>query len=136
MIYLDTSMIVPLFLPEPRSKEAEGLIALRDVLVSDLAAAEFSSAIAMAVRTGRIQLQAAQGVLTLFDDWTTDHAGAVETQSEDFIEATALIRRFDLALRTPDALHIAIARRLDAKLLTFDSRMAAAALALDFDSAP
>ena len=37
------------------------------------------------------------------------------------------VRRFDLALRAPDALHLAIARRLDATLVTLDRRLAAAA---------
>jgi predicted nucleic acid-binding protein len=41
--------------------------------------------------------------------------------------AYAYVRRFDLRLRAPDALHLAIARRLDAALVTLDRRMAAAA---------
>jgi predicted nucleic acid-binding protein len=36
-------------------------------------------------------------------------------------------RRFDLGLRAPDALHLAIARRLDATLVTLDRRLVAAA---------
>ena len=35
--------------------------------------------------------------------------------------------RLPLALRAPDALHLAIARRLDVALVTLDRRMAAAA---------
>jgi len=34
---------------------------------------------------------------------------------------------FELRLRAPDALHLAIARRLDVSLVTLDRRMAAAA---------
>ena len=41
--------------------------------------------------------------------------------------AYAYVRRFDLALRAPDALHIAIDRRLDVSLATVDRRLAAAA---------
>jgi predicted nucleic acid-binding protein len=37
------------------------------------------------------------------------------------------VRRFDLGLRAPDALHLAITRRLDATLVTLDRRLAAAA---------
>ena len=36
-------------------------------------------------------------------------------------------RRFDLRLRAPDALHLVIARRLDATLVTLDRRLATAA---------
>jgi predicted nucleic acid-binding protein len=40
------------------------------------------------------------------------------------------LRRLDLPLKTPDAIHIAIAQRVDATLVTFDWQMAAAARAL------
>ena len=39
--------------------------------------------------------------------------------------------RFELALRAPDALHLAMVRRLDASLITLDRRLAAAARDLD-----
>ncbi len=44
--------------------------------------------------------------------------------------AEAFVRRLDLALRTPDALHIAMAQRVDATLVTFDEKMATCAKAL------
>jgi predicted nucleic acid-binding protein len=44
--------------------------------------------------------------------------------------ADQILRRLDVNLRTPDALHITIAQRLNATLLTFDRSMAAAARAL------
>ncbi len=47
--------------------------------------------------------------------------------SADVTRADALMRRLDLPLRTPDALHIAIAERVGATLATFDVKMAAAA---------
>jgi hypothetical protein len=37
------------------------------------------------------------------------------------------VRRFDLLLRAPDALHAAICRRLDLTLVTLDQRLAKAA---------
>jgi hypothetical protein len=39
--------------------------------------------------------------------------------------------RFELALRAPDALHLAMVIRLDASLITLDRRPAAAALGLE-----
>ena len=44
--------------------------------------------------------------------------------------AATYLRPLDLTLVTPDALHIAIARRVDAILVTFDRAMAVAASAL------
>ena len=135
MIYLDTSVIVPLLLPEPRSHEAESFVSRGDFVVSDLAAAEFSSALSLAVRK-RLPEAAARAALATFDDWMPVHALQADTRSEDFAEATRLIRRFELALRTPDALHIAIAARLGAKLVTFDVKMAASAKALGVEVEP
>jgi uncharacterized protein len=54
----------------------------------------------------------------------TRHA---EIHAVDVRLAAAYVRRFDLALRAPDALHLAIARRLDIALVTLDRRMMAAA---------
>lgn len=136
VIYLDASVIVPLFLPEPRSHEAEAFVSGGDFVVSDLATAEFSSALSLAVRTKRLPEAAARAALATFDDWMAAHALKADTRGEDFAEATLLIRRFDLALRTPDALHIAIAARLGAKLITFDAKMAAPAKALGLETAP
>jgi uncharacterized protein len=130
VIYLDTSAIVPLFLPEPRSPEVETRLMGQEIVISDLVLGEFSAAIAMAVRIGRIEEPTARTLLEQFDDWVADHTLVAHIQSEDFTIATACIRRFDLALRTPDALHIAITSRLGAELLTFDAKMAAAATAL------
>jgi uncharacterized protein len=44
--------------------------------------------------------------------------------------ADAFLRRLDLPLRTPDALNVAIARRIRAELATFDTGMAKSARAL------
>ncbi len=41
--------------------------------------------------------------------------------------AGVFVRRFDLTLRVPDALHLAIARRLDVALVTLDRRLTTAA---------
>jgi hypothetical protein len=65
-----------------------------------------------------------------FDIWLARGANRVEIGTGDIALATTYIRRFDLTLRTPDALHIAIARRIEATLVTFDRTMAAAARAL------
>jgi uncharacterized protein len=55
----------------------------------------------------------------------------VEIRSADAQLTYIFARRFELALRAPDALHLAISRRLDATLITLDRRLAAAARGLD-----
>jgi len=52
------------------------------------------------------------------------------TEGADILRAEQLIRRLDLTLRTQDAIHIAIALRIDVALATFDRRMAGVARAL------
>ena len=72
------------------------------------------------------------GLLALehFDTWMTRAGGRREITTADIEAADQILRRLDVNLRTPDALHIAIARRLDATLVTLDRGMAAAARAL------
>ena len=55
----------------------------------------------------------------------------VDIRSADAQLAYVFARRFELALRAPDALHLAMVRRLDATLITLDRRLAAAARDLD-----
>jgi hypothetical protein len=136
VIYLDTSVIVPLFLSEPRSRDSERVCASDAIIVSELATAELSSALGLAVRSKRLPGDVAQSILSLFDAWMPVHAAAAEVLGDDFAVATVLLRRFDLALRTPDALHLAIASRLGATLATFDRRMAVAARALGVGAIP
>jgi uncharacterized protein len=69
-------------------------------------------------------------VLSAFDSWVARSAQRVEISAVDFDRADSILRRLDLPLVTPDAIHIAIAERLGATLVTFDQRMAASARAL------
>ena len=130
MTYLDASVLTPLFVAEARSVEARDRIVGLSLVVSDLALAEVSSAIARRVRMGDIAASDATAKLTKLDSWA---AGAIMIENlnpTDFVSATAFVRRFELGLRTPDALHLAITQRLGATLFTFDAKMAAAAATL------
>jgi uncharacterized protein len=62
--------------------------------------------------------------------WRAAMVSPADLHAADARLACAYVRHFDLMLRAPDALHLAIARRLDATLVTFDQRMARAAAAL------
>jgi predicted nucleic acid-binding protein len=57
-------------------------------------------------------------------------------QPTDTAQAGSWLRRLDLVLRTPDALHLAIAARLGAPVATFDRGMEAAARNLGLRLAP
>jgi uncharacterized protein len=130
--YLDASVLVALLTPEPFSERAAAFVSANPaaLFVSDFAGAEFASAIARRVRTRETTLSDATRDLSDFDIWVARSASRVEISPADVALATSFLRRLDLPLRTPDALHIAIAQRIEAMLVTFDERMAMSALAL------
>jgi len=61
-----------------------------------------------------------------FDAWRAAASSVADMHAADARLGYVYVRRFDLALRAPDAVHLAIARRLDATLVTLDRRLAAA----------
>jgi uncharacterized protein len=96
-----------------------------------LPAAEVASALSRLVRMGRLVSADAFARLADFDAWRAAMSSPVEIRSADAQLAYMFARRFELARRAPDALHLAISRRLDATLITLDQRLAAAAHGLD-----
>ncbi len=120
--YLDTNVIVALLTPELLSLRADGFLANNSdgLIVSDFAAAEFAAVIARRVRMRSFTPAAGRQALATFDTWVTRSAWRIEMNAVDVAAADALLRRLDLTLLTPDAIHIAIARRLGATIVTFD----------------
>ncbi len=131
-LYLDTSALVALFVNDAHSDNVMRLIRAddTDLMVSDFARAEFAAVIGRMVRTRAFSLDEARVIFRTFDAWADDLTGAVTTEANDITDTEAILRRLDLGLRAPDALHIAIVRRVGATLATFDNRMADAARAL------
>jgi hypothetical protein len=131
-LYLDASVLVALFVIDPAAARAEAFLSAHPavIVVSDFGAAEFSSAVARRVRMR--DLTGGEGRLAFanFDDWIARSTSRENVIAVDIQSADRILRRLDVNLRTPDAIHIAIARRLDATLVTFERGMAAAARAL------
>lgn len=132
-LYLDASVLVALLTHDLLTSRAETL--LRDhpqpLIVSDFAAAEFASALGRRVRSRELTADEARSAVATLDLWAARASQRVETTPRDVAVASAFLRRFDLTLRTPDALNIAIAERCGAALATFDVKMAAAARGLN-----
>ena len=129
-LYLDTNVLVSLISPDPLTPRAEAMLEQRPearLLVSDFGRAEFVSALRRRVRTGEMSEASAHRCFGNLDRWTTEFTVRVDLLSIDVAAADALLRRMDLTIRTPDALHVVMARRLDAPLATFDGQLAAAA---------
>ena len=137
-LYLDASVLVALVTNDALTARADAFLRTRrpTVIVSDFAAAELASAIARRVRMGEVVDAEARDVFATFDAWVARTAGRAETTAGDVAAAAAHLRRLDLTLRIPDALHIAIVQRIGAELLTFDERMAICARTLGVDVLP
>jgi predicted nucleic acid-binding protein len=115
--YLDASVIVALFRPEPFSDRADQFIRTHTtVIASDFTVAEAASAIARCVRLREMTMDQARIVLASLDAWLARSAQQIEITSADIAAATAFLRRLDLPLRTPDAVHIAATQRLGRRL--------------------
>lgn len=129
--YLDTNAIIGLLTADPLSARVGAVLrqSTDPLIFSDFAATEFSSVVGRKVRAGTVALQHARDALAILDQWS-NRVARVELVSGDISVADAFLRRLDLPLLAPDAIHIAIAQRLRATLVTFDRRMASAARAL------
>lgn len=125
-VYLDTSVLVALLTNDTLSTRAADFLreTKPSVVVSDFAAAEFASAIARRVGTGELTLDDARHVFSTLDAWLARATRRIEMTAADVTAAAAFLRRLDLTLRTPDALHIAIVERTGTTLMTFDTKMA------------
>lgn len=132
MIYLDASAAVSQFILDRHSSRIRALLAGGGLVIaiSDFCIAEFAASVSRHLRIGRYGSKQAAEIIDLFETWATRQARSVTTSREDVARATALIKRFDLGLRAPDALHLALCERSGATLMTFDGNQAAAAATL------
>jgi hypothetical protein len=128
-VYLDVSAIVPLFLVDPLNARGDKVVrSLRDdLIVSDFSVAEFSSVVARRVRTRDLRPAEARTAFSNFDARCARHAQIIEINRTDILGAISLMRRLDLSVRTPDAIHIAVVQRIGGDLLTFGRTMATVA---------
>lgn len=130
--YIDASALVATLVPEVRSSDVRRFLSggPGPWLVSEFAAAEVSAALSRLLRLGTHSMDTVVSQLAFFDRWRVTEAVEVAVTADDLRTATAMVRRFELKLLAPDALHIAIARRIAATLVTLDDRQADAAEAL------
>jgi hypothetical protein len=131
-VYLDASLLVPLFVTDALAARAEDLLPRIEArpIVSDFAASEVSSAIARKLRMAVITHAEARAAFVAVDARVATTAERVPIEPADVRLAERLVRRLDLPLRVPDAMSIAIALRVRARLASFDVRMLDAARAV------
>ncbi len=127
--YLDASAILPILIEEAASATVDRFVAQNTgpLVVSEFAAAEVASALSRLVLTGILQREDAAARLADFDVWRASATDDLDLKAADVRLANLFVRRFDLMLRAPDALHAAACRRADLVLVTLDKRLATAA---------
>jgi len=127
--YLDASVMLPILVREASSVVVDAFMTTvqQQLWVSDFAAAEVASVLSRLVRMALLTDADASARLADFDAWRAAMSSPVDITASDARLAYIYVRRFDLGLRAPGALHLAIARRFDATLVTLDRRLAIAA---------
>ena len=119
MVYVDTSVLVALFLNEPNSQAVTDWYAHE---MSELAAAawcvpEFASALGIKQRTGAIDTQQAQGAWERFERMVAADLKLLPVEPTNFHRAAGLVQDAASALRAGDALHLACAEAAGAKYM-------------------
>jgi len=122
MTYLDTSVLVAYYCPEPLSEAVERILRrMEQPAISALTEVEFASALARKVREKGISRQEANLVLNEFKAHINQRLFTrVPVDREHYTVAFAWLTQFSLPLRTLDALHLAVAAGADLDLVTAD----------------
>ena len=128
-LYLDASAVMPTVVEDRFTQTVAAFLVNcgEHLVISDFGAAEVASALSRLVRMGELTATEAAQRLADFDAWRVGETENAEMDAHDCRLANTYVRRFDLKLRAPDALHAAICRRLQLQLVTLDRRLAAAA---------
>lgn len=117
MVYVDTSVLVPLFLNESHSLAVADWYAHEK---SELVAAtwcipEFASALGIKQRVGAIDAQQARGAWARFERMVAADLRLLPVDPANFHRAAELVLDAENALRAGDALHLACAEAAGAK---------------------
>jgi predicted nucleic acid-binding protein len=129
MHYLDTSVLVALYLPEPMNSRVQKLCSRSDgIAISGLSEVEFHSVLARRVRMNELAKGDALKVLSQFKV----HADGgfyrmIAIEQRDYMLARDWLATFRTPLRTLDALHLAVAFSHGLAVLTADKVFAASA---------
>jgi predicted nucleic acid-binding protein len=134
-LYLDTSALAKIYVQESNSDALDAaLTGRRDLLISELAFTELTSALARRLREGQVDATVGRRIYQqLLRDVRAGEYRLLDLTSATHREAERLLLTLGrhAPLRAADSLHLAAAALADARaLVTYDRQMHAAALAL------
>jgi predicted nucleic acid-binding protein len=130
VIYLDTSALGAIFFREPNATLVLNQIEAartRGLIISAWTLTEMASVGALKERMGVVDRATRRQALAMFQRFASSTLRMTEIEPADF-RAAALLMDGPWHLRAGDALHLAVAKRLPADLVTLDRRLADAAM--------
>jgi uncharacterized protein len=124
--YFDTSAVVAFYVPEPLSDHVQ--VAYRSHasrVISDLVEVEFYSALSLRLRIGSLERTEVDRIAQLFRNHVQRRLyDRFQLHAGHYRLARDFIARFDLPLKVPGALHLAICTSEGLTLITGDEQLA------------
>ena len=117
MVYVDTSVLVPLFLNEPHSVAVADWYAREkgELVAAAWCVPEFASALGIKQRTGAIDATQAQGAWARFERMVAADLRLLPVAPANFHRAAQLVLDATSAFRAGDAVHLACAETAGAR---------------------
>lgn len=136
MVYVDTSVLVAYYCPEPLSEKVETFLTTRTKpIISALTEIELFSAVSKKVRTKEMKRKDAGRVVARFlADMENDYYTYLPLEASYCRLARDWIGMFSLPLRTLDALHLAISSSEGLDIVTTDPELFKSAKALSLNA--
>jgi len=133
--YLDTNVVVAYYLPEALSGRAQSTYQTHTThTISELVELEVLAVLSAQIRTRALERTDAERVAGLFlSQVETGMYARVHLHAGHYQTARGFIRRFDLPIKSPDALHLAVCTSESLALVTADRQMARNAESLGLD---
>ncbi|MBI4356522.1 MAG: type II toxin-antitoxin system VapC family toxin [Gammaproteobacteria bacterium] len=127
--YLDTSIIIPFYCPEPLSRKVEKiLVGIKNPVISPLVEVEYCSAVARKMRMKEITNDSAHALINVFRAHVEKQYYCLKLlEQPHYTQAREWIASFATSLRTLDALHLAVCYTENLICLTIDKILAKSA---------